>query len=269
MANKHPFDAFAAFIYVTETEHEAVMRMYDWENCYLAGDKQLYYRAQVCINGTQQQIIAAQQSEMGMTASATLTMKLIQQWRPQYVCMPGIAAGLDDVDTGGAQIYGDVLLADATWNCSNGKYTSSEKADILFGSIGFVPRPTISLVDPAIIPYLEKAIHDPNNQCHVFKGYLASGTAVMANKEAITKYTSSYAECTEGLEMESYGVVYAANNAVSPRPIPIIAKSICDFGNARKDDRFQKFAAYTSCEFVKFLCENHLPDRNVHEITNR
>lgn len=262
------FNVFAAFIYVTEIEHRAVMRMYDWEECRLPGDNQLYFTSSFTKQGTEYKVVAARQSEMGMTAAATLTMKLIQQWKPQYVCMPGIAAGLDDEDNGGQQLYGDVLLADATWNCSNGKYTNVDQADIVFGNVGFIPRPTVAEVNKAILPYLEKAIKDPENQCHVFKGYMASGTAVMANTYAITKYVSNFPEKTEGLEMEGYGVTFAANNAISPRPIPIIAKSICDFGNERKDDRFQAFAAYTSCEFVKFLCEKHLPDRNECDIVN-
>ena len=41
-------------------------------------------------------------------------------------------------------------------------------------------------------------------------------------------------------------------------PRIIIAKSVCDFGDERKDDTFQRFAAYTSCGFVKELLENVL-----------
>ena len=44
-----------------------------------------------------------------------------------------------------------------------------------------------------------------------------------------------------------------------PRPIPIIIKSICDFADSRKSDEYQKFAAYTSCEFAKLLYEKFLP----------
>ena len=59
--------------------------------------------------------------------------------------------------------------------------------------------------------------------------------------------------------MESYAVVYAANHANDPRPAPIIIKSVCDFANSEKSDEYQKFAAYTSCEFAKLLYEKYLP----------
>ena len=54
-------------------------------------------------------------------------------------------------------------------------------------------------------------------------------------------------------------MAYAAVNATEPRPCPIIIKSVCDYADSQKDDRFQKFAAYTSAEFAKLLYEKFLP----------
>lgn len=53
--------------------------------------------------------------------------------------------------------------------------------------------------------------------------------------------------------MEGCGVAYAAAHATEPRPKAIIAKSVCDFADSRKSDMYQKFAAYTSCEFVRLM----------------
>ena len=64
---------------------------------------------------------------------------------------------------------------------------------------------------------------------------------------------------TVALDMESYAVVYAAENAAAPRPIPLIIKSVCDYADAQKSDQYQKFAAFTSCEFAKLLYEKFLP----------
>ena len=41
--------------------------------------------------------------------------------------------------------------------------------------------------------------------------------------------------------------------------MPIIAKSVCDYADSRKSDRYQKFAAFTSCRFVQLVNEKHLP----------
>ena len=103
------YKSFATLIYVTDTEEEAVMRMYDWSEVKFDGDDQLYYKAEDQKNGLL--IYAAKQDEMGMTASATLTMKLIDHFRPKYVIMPGIAAGAL-TESSDDQMYGDVILAD-------------------------------------------------------------------------------------------------------------------------------------------------------------
>ncbi len=249
------YQTFAALVYVTTPESEAVQRMYDWQEFYMDDDSQLYYRADHIHSGMQ--IIAARQGEMGMTASATLTMKLIQHFRPRYVIMPGIAAGTLD-ESKDDQIYGDVVLADMIWNFSNGKYVSKDMASIVFGEVGFLPRPTVVKIDDSLFPYFERAIRSTKNEAHVHMGAMASGSAVVANKVILEKHIHAQFINTKGLDMESYGVVYAANHATAPRPKAIVAKSVCDFGDYRKSDMYQRFAAYTSCEFVKLLLDDIL-----------
>lgn len=252
------YNYFAALIYVTDTEQEAVMRMFDWQETTLPGDGQTYYITEISYEGKKRRIVAARQDEMGMCASAALSMKLMEQFRPQYLIMPGIAAGTSSLSD--QQMYGDVLISDLVWNYSNGKYVAPQNADIIFGNIGFIPRPTWIRTDPKILTVLRSAIRDPRNECYVHIGPLASGSAVVANSELVDMQIRSQFDETIGLEMEAYGVVYAAAHAIEPRPYAIIAKSICDFADSRKDDNYQKFAAYTSCEFVKNLCLYFLPE---------
>lgn len=246
---------FAVLIYVTDTEEEAILRMYDWKDVRFDGDMQLYREADYTKEGMK--IIAARQDEMGMTASATLTMKLIEHFRPKYVIMPGIAAGtLEEADD--VQMYGDVVLADMVWNYSNGKYVPKNEATIVFGDIGFKPRPTVVKIDESLKTYFEKAIQSAKNETHVHIGAMASGSAVVANKAVLDQQVKGQFSSTKGLEMEGYGVAYAASHATEPRPKAIIAKSVCDFADSRKSDIYQKFAAFTSCEFVRLLIEDIL-----------
>lgn len=53
-----------------------------------------------------------------------------------------------------------------------------------------------------------------------------------------------------GLEMETYGIFLAGRLCVEPRPIAISAKSVCDFGVPPKTDEFQRYAAFTSANFI-------------------
>ena len=246
--------AFAALIFVTDVEESAVLRMFDWKPFRIDGDAQMYFRS---YNSRGQEIIAARQGEMGMTASAVLTMKLAMHFQPVYVIMPGIAAGTTE-ENDNEQMFGDVVLTDMIWNYSNGKYVPRNQASIFFGEVGFVPRPTVVTTDPRLQPFFEKAAQSTANETHVRIGTMASGAAVVANREVLNKQIKSQFSNTLILDMESYGVAYAAAHATEPKPMAIIAKSICDFADDRKNDEYQKFAAYTSSEFVKFMLEDIL-----------
>ena len=251
--------SFAVIVYVTESEKQAVMRMFDWTDLCVAGDEQKYKEAFIEKDGKRLRVVCAQQDEMGMTASATLTTKMIHHFVPEYVVMPGIAAGTGDLSLNPTdQEYGDVLLASSVWNYSNGKYVLPHEAEIIFGEIGFSPRPTMVTISGDHLKKIKEYMDSGQNEFFAHCGPMASGTAVVANKAILQKQVMTSFRNTEGVEMEAYGVAYAASHAVEPKPHTIIAKSVCDFADERKDDNYQKFAAYTSCGFIKDLLEKVL-----------
>ena len=252
------YRSFAVIVYVTEIEKQAVMRMYDWTDLHIDGDDQPYMEAFVEKDGRKLRIISSQQDEMGMTASAALTMKMKGLFAPEYVIMPGIAAGTGNITDTNDEEYGDVLLASSVWNFSNGKYVSPNEAEIVFGEVGFNPRPTVVNISGDYMDAILKYVKSNKNEFLTHFGPLASGTAVVANKTVLQKQVITRFEDTKGVEMEGYGVAYAATHAKNPKPHVIIAKSVCDFADERKDDKFQQFAAYTSCGLVKDLLEKVL-----------
>ena len=254
------YDFYAAIIYVTEVERQSVLRMFEWENLVISGDSQEYLQAYIERDGRKLKIVSAMQDEKGMTASATLTTKMINHFHPEYVIMPGIAAGTGSLKTEKAnQVFGDVLLATSVWNFSNGKYVPPYKAELVFGDIGFNPRPTTVVIEGDYFNDIRKYLDSDQNEFCIHMGPLACGSAVVADKNALQLRIMKCFDEIEGLEMESYGVAYAATHACEPEPKVIIAKSVCDFADERKDDSYQKFASYTSCGFVKDLLEKVLP----------
>ena len=82
---------------------------------------------------------------------------------------------------------------------------------------------------------------------------------IIANKKLIARQVLPLFPTTVALDMESYSVVYAAQNSSDPAPKALVIKSICDYGNEEKSDMYQKFAAFTSSNFAKYLLENYLP----------
>lgn len=247
-----------ALLSVTTTEFKAVTHFHDWRAKTFVGDDQIYDVAEFERDGKTHTLVHAKISEMGMTAAAATAMKVIYQFRPRYLIMVGIAAGVvkEELED---QRYGDVIVADVVWNYSAGKFVSPDMAEIRYGNMGFLPRSTSESIPEEIMPYLRKAARSEENPCHVYIGPMACGSTVVANRELLEKQIYTQYQHTAGLDMESYAVVYAANHADDPRPAPIIIKSVCDFADSGKSDDYQRFAAYSSCEFAKFLYEKILP----------
>lgn len=255
---KQKYQTDVALLSVTTTEFQAVMHFHEWRALTHTGDDQIYDAASFERDGKEHTLIHAKIDEMGMTAAAATAMKVIYTFRPRYLIMVGIAAGIvkEELED---QRYGDVIVPDIVWNYSVGKYVSPDEASIQFGNLGFLPRFTSLAIPETVLPYLRKAVDSPDNPAHAYIGPMACGSFVVANRELLEKQVYTQYHHTAGLDMESYAVVYAANHASDPKPTPIIAKSVCDFADSAKSDDYQRFTAYSSCEFAKFLYEKILP----------
>ena len=255
---KAKYDTDVALLSVTTTEFRAVTHFHEWKAKTFTNDEQIYDIATFERDGKERTLVHAKISEMGMTAAAATAMKVIYTFRPKYLIMVGIAAGVVQAEFE-EQMYGDVIVPDIVWNYSAGKFVSPDKAEIVYGNLGFLPRSSSEKIPEEIIPYLRKAAASEENPCHVYIGPMACGSTVVASRELLEKQVYTQYRHTAGLDMESYAVVYAANHASDPKPTPIIIKSVCDFADSRKSDDYQRFAAYSSCEFAKFLYEKILP----------
>ena len=255
---KAKYDTDVALLSVTTTEFRAVTHFHEWKAKTFTNDEQIYDIATFERDGKERTLVHAKISEMGMTAAAATAMKVIYTFRPRYLIMVGIAAGVVQAEFE-EQMYGDVIVPDIVWNYSAGKFVSPDKAEIVYGNLGFLPRSSSEKIPEEIIPYLRKAAASEENPCHVYIGPMACGSTVVASRELLEKQVYTQYRHTAGLDMESYAVVYAANHASDPKPTPIIIKSVCDFADSRKSDDYQRFAAYSSCEFAKFLYEKILP----------
>ena len=114
-------------------------------------------------------------------------------------------------------------------------------------------------IDKEIVDIVKGTMGRKDNEFHVHIGPLACGSSVVANRSVVEKQVLSLFPHTVGLDMESYSVAFACQNCKEPKPTPVIVKSICDFADSEKSDQYQKFAAYTSSGYTKYLLENHLP----------
>lgn len=252
------YNYYAALITVTPTEEAGLQYMYDdWKPLQLDGDDQQYYETSFTRDGSICKIVTARSGEMGMTAAGVLTTKMIAAFRPKYVMMVGIAAGVaykKNVD----QIYGDVVVPNVVWDYSSGKFVSAKRADVTFGGVGFIPRPHFVNTDESMLAAVKRATESDENECHVHIGPMACGSSVVASSEVVEKQIHSQYGDTAALDMESYAVMYAVKESPVPKPKGLVIKSVCDYADEEKSDQYQKFAAYTSAQFAKLLYENFL-----------
>ena len=212
----------AAIITAVKVETDSVMRLYDnWEKIFVPGDHQEYYSASFTRSGKEQRIITAQQNIMGTTAAVMLSGKLIAHFRPEYIIMCGIAACIGHESE---NFYGDIIIPDKVWDCSSGKFTAPGKPAITFGNIGFLPRPVALSLDEAILETVRKL--EGNCEFQLVIAPMACGSSVVANRAVVKRQIDSFMPETVGLDMESYGVFYAAEKCFSSA-----TESGCDKGD--------------------------------------
>lgn len=214
-------------------------------------------------------VLFATDDAMGMAAATCLTTKIIAKFNPKYIIMAGIAGGVIN----GKSNYGDILVARWSFNYESGKYKFNKKAN---QSI-FEPNPEQVQMESSILPMINKIklnkdilqkISDdfvqsekhikPDKELNVFVGPIASGSAVIADSKRIEEIRAGNRKLI-GIDMETFGVMYAAKSySDSHKTIAISIKSISDFADQRKSDKYRQYAAHTSAMFIYKLILDEL-----------
>lgn len=239
-----------------------------WSTVDIPSDKSTTYYSKVVTTskGDRIRIVTCHALQMASTASAALTTKLLYYFRPKYLFMTGIAAAVDRKEAN----LGDILVATKVWDGASGKIKTDEDGnDIFYPDYHELPldtdmEATITRLkqDDELLNSIEKGFAytsgKPSTRLQVHLGPIASVPAVLSSKEQVE---SIQEHCRKllGIEMEGYGVFFAASNCVHPRPkYKVLIKSVSDYADPEKSDNYQEYAMYTSAEFAKFIILNEL-----------
>jgi len=228
----------------------------NWKRKSIPGDDTFYHTG-VFTNGIKNlTVVAASAIQMGMPATTGLAMKICRHFKPRYLTMTGVAAGVKGN-------YGDILVADRSWDYGSGKIRLDVNASKDQTSV-FEPAPTAIPLDVKLLEKLKMFVCDKNilknielnwegvrtvEPLDVMIGPIASGASVIENRTIIDAIKSHNRKLV-GVEMEIYGLFLAAQICPGPRPTALAIKSICDFGDPNKVDVYQRYAAYTSSRFL-------------------
>lgn len=253
---EYQFD-LAIITALSKTELEAVLHLNaNWQAFSISNDATEYHKGIFLSDGRRISVVAAAAPQMGMVASAVLTTKMIEHFRPKYVAMTGIAAGLP-----GKGNFGDILVADLAFDSGSGKIatdtnTKAVKFEPDYRSIDL----TVDLQELFASAIRNKDFladiqnkwqaESPPTALSIQMGPFGSGAGVIENEEFIEQIRG-HSRKLVGVDMEAYGVYYAVKNSSKPRPKGVIAlKSISDFANPTKNDKYQRYAAYTSASYL-------------------
>lgn len=272
-SQQNPYDYDVAIITALQKiENEQLRKVFggNWETLVLDGDDTTtYYTSELTLkSGDTIRVVTCFQQLMASTASAMLTTKVIANFHPRYLFMTGIAASVKTAEEGVG--YGDVLVATEVWNAANGKLKESDD-----DNHQFMPDYRHEVLDASFENIITKLMEEkqllydiseafpsevgkPNTKLQIHKGPMASVPAVIACADVV-KDLKKHDRNLLGIEMEAYGLFYAAAKGFKPRPIYTASlKSVSDYGTKEKCDKYQEYAAYTSAAVLKYIVQNCL-----------
>jgi nucleoside phosphorylase len=250
---------------LSDPELTAVLRLpADFQRLTVSHDASMYYKGRLTTDRKSVNIVAVSASDKGLSGAAISATKGILSFWPKYLFMTGITAGLK----GRTQI-GDVIFADLSWDWGSGKIKKTK------GKEQFIPAPYQRRLDETIARQVKDLSNDsefllriwneatmvkPKNPPRILLGGMASGASVLQSSDAVSRVLQQHKDVL-AIEMEAFSIMFAAQIAPLPRPLPIVAKSVCDNGDGKKNDKFQEYAAYTAArvfaEFALRYLVNH------------
>jgi nucleoside phosphorylase len=246
-----------------DPELNAVLALdWKWQQRRFDGDGTVYHEGSTIGLKVSVRVVAASAARMGLVASAVLATKMTMRFRPRYLAMVGIAAGVKDKVE-----IGDVLAADPCWNYESGKRHVKD------GARTFSPEPHQVAPDNIVRGSLSALARDQEALDELRRGWkaerlnrspalrigpVASGAAVLQDSSIVAEILTQNRK-TIGVEMESYSIFVAAAEAPHPQPRTFSMKAVCDFADELKNDNHQAYAAYASAGALRLLVERHLP----------
>lgn len=223
-------------------------------------DETFVYKGQFHTQSQNRSIIVACAPRMGMVATANLAVKMIVNFRPKYIVMLGICAGVK-----GKTKLGDILFVDPSWDWQTGKFIKDDDGaprqlldpDYIAANSRVRAHADLISSDKRFMRDIVDSWNGNKPEAPRFKvGPVASGSAVLANPDMISDINVQNRNLL-GIEMEVYGLYAACQSVSNPRPGFFAVKSVCDFADEFKNDEFQPYAAYSSAKWLELYLKRY------------
>ncbi|MCH5340681.1 MAG: hypothetical protein J1E01_04365 [Acetatifactor sp.] len=247
-------------------------KKWGWEKGDKVCDLNYYTKNMEDSAGERIRLVLIRQEGMGMVPATAITSKVIEHFNPKCVVMSGICAGRK-----GAVDLGDVIVGDQAWDYGSGSLEEERR------KVKLVPAPDYIRISQDLKTLLEREYTDEllakikedvkeiaiieengslleiakkqlkeSNKIHF--GAMATGAAVIKSENFTTNFIKSQNRKYSGIDMETYGMYYAAfHNNLSPQFFCI--KAVTDVADISKGDEFQEYCANVSALLVKYYIE--------------
>lgn len=254
-------------ITAVDTETRAVRSLsYKWERISLKNDSTIYYKGEInTSSGNTLSIITTSTSRMGMVPTSVITTKLVMNFQPKYIFMVGICAGVQEKSN-----IGDIIIGDPIWS-----YESGKRALDMEGNVVFLPSPHHINLDDGLRNKFRDLKFDNTILEDIYESYkdgkppqvpklhvapIGSGSAVISDDSVLKGIADNQNRDILGLEMEGYGLYFAATMTSTSGPKFVLMKSVCDFADEQKSEDYQSYSSYVSCRFLDYFLKNHIGD---------
>lgn len=256
-----------AIITAVEKEFDAFYsRKNGWKQLEIENDPNLYFTMEYSNKtGRDLKVLLARLPMMGMVSAADVTHRIINQFHPCCIIMSGFCGGNKKEAK-----PGDIIVAEKAWDYGSGsmeKVTDEEGNNI----IGFVPAPVQISADKMIIKEFKKYALDEElkntirKQCDksIFDrtidiriGGMATGAAVIKNEDFTNRFIVPANRKYIGIDMETYGMYYAADHFADESIKFVSIKSVSDGADENKSDEFQEYCARLAANLTNYFIEN-------------
>jgi nucleoside phosphorylase len=187
---------------------------------------------------------------MGQLNAALVARDTIDAWHPKRMILTGIAGGI-----GGNVRLGDIVVSEQIVDYELGRVDGTDTP----------PRWSVYRSDPALLDPLRNFREDgwaasitvprPDGRADIMPrvifGVVLSGNKVIADATATGAMRSVWSRAV-AIEMEGAGIAAAVHQMKGAPPF-LVAKSICDMADSRKNDAWQSYAADVAAAFTVSL----------------
>jgi nucleoside phosphorylase len=210
----------------------------------------------VKLKNSEKKILFDFQTKMGMVEATYLSTQILSRFSPKYIIMVGVCGGRASK---GINLL-DILIPNKVFDYQTGKYENGEFKPYL-RACNINNKKALDAADN-ILKLMEEYVNAPlKSKCkkiNIRSRTLACGNVVVKTDGYLEDVISNLDEETEGVEMESFGVVRTTELLEDKRVTPIIIKSVMDFTEKSKNDKDKITAAYFSACFTYFLVRDYL-----------